>query len=448
MPKKNNVASVTPKPEPKTTSKPTTKVKPKVTSESEPKTKPERTPKNAPIITPVTTSEISTISIYSLPDWDADHSTSPHRYGNGGKSFGEFHTEGDAKDWLRRNGYEGHFAAAERIKGKFVKSWHIEIELWEDDAGNDFEMLDEDDLDDNQLSNPDVVRAKIENARLKAELKALSQNGGHSSIVELLQGYKLLNEMQGQGTPQKSLAEQLRELKEVNEIISPPRREPQHSTPQLSDDAVILNALAKNEGIAGKVKDLVRGIFSDKGDKEEITFADVAMEAVKNGELAKTVEAAVNGLGSLVLSMLPRQQHAAPPMVEQPMQAHSQMPQGSAPHAQADNLVSAAVERLIGHILPAMDINDDVIPANNALVSFCDLFPEHAPMINSWMRAQPEYLLALLAQATPQAEAIVSKPHAADWVKRLQTTFLTDEPEEGDDETAGTDASQTGGQHV
>ncbi|HMY75433.1 MAG TPA: hypothetical protein PLQ88_26675 [Blastocatellia bacterium] len=455
MAKRNTSTPTSPKQSPKTEPKAESRRTPKKAPDAEPngapKQRPAKPPKPAPIKAPVTTPETSRISIYSLPFWDSDHSTSPHCYGNNGKAIGEFHTEGDAKEWLRNNERFGHFAAVERINGRIGKSWHIEIEPLEVEPENDLEWLEDDDLEDAQLLNPDVVRAKIENAKLKAELKALSQNGGQSSIASLLEGIKMLDEMRGQANPQKSLVEQLREVKEIYEFANP-RREPSVPAPRQPEpfdpEVAVINMLAKNdESLMTRLsKGLVGKLLGDKAAEEpEPWYAELAKDIIKSGQAPLIARELMSGLGSLFTPFLPKpaMQPAQPPIAGQtPMSATLQTPtqtpalntpEPTAPQfgGQSQDEIAAmvAVRRLIGRILPAMQMNTDPIPIVTLLISHCDVLPEHEPLIQAWMEAPAESLLLLLNQNVPEAQQITSLPHALEWTQKLQAAYLTDEEE-------------------
>jgi len=430
----------TPKAEPKRASKRPPEAATGDTPKNRPKPRPQRTPKPAPINSPNTTPETITLSPYSLPHWELDRSSNPHRYGNGGKALGEFHTEADIKDWLRRNGHTGHFAIVERINGKIGKSWHIEIEPLEefdliDDSDSDLSLLDEDDLDDAQLLNPDVVRAKIENAKLKAELKAASRNGAQTSVSELLQSIKMLDELRGQGAQQKSFIEQFREIKEVNELIIPRREQPQPTAPQprLSDDAVILNALANNDAIAGKVKNLVKSIFTDKAEKEEISLADVAMEAVKNGELSKSIGALGTVAQNIFAMFVPggaQQQPMPPQQTPQPQPAQQSQPttMDAQPAQQSISAISpdAAYQETMSQVLTMLANNSPVEEAVKTINGFLFLYPQYADAIDMQLGQAPEMLLSTIS-AIPGCEPLAMLTHAKEWIENFQKAFFPDE---------------------
>lgn len=465
MQKKDTILPNAPKSAPKAKSKIAPMAAAEVAPDATPKQSARTRPQRSPIIAPVSTPETSTLSPYFLPHWEADHSTSPHRYGNGGKSLGEFHTEGDAKDWLARNGHYGHFALVERINGRIMKSWHIEIEPWEEEPEDDLGMLDEDDLDDAQLLNPDVVRAKIENAKLKAELKALSQNGGQGSFVEMLEAVKMLDEMRGQRQQPKTLAEQLREVKEINELINPRREQPQPQQPQqsqLSEEEVLLKTILSADG--GKLIDrigdgLLKKVMGEGGTSATDSWLDFAKDALASGQAAEIVKAAFGGIGSLFSSVMPIRPQPMQPTIQptaaqqqQPQQQQQQPEQPQQPpetQPQDSQVLQMAIERMVGRILPAMAINGDVILISNTLVSFCDVFPEQRPMIDGWMSAPAENLLAMLGQMVPGAAQVIAQPHALDWMQRLQTAYLNseDEPEtEGTENEKGAEDGTTTGQ--
>lgn len=446
MPRKN-ITEATPKGAPKSPPK----ERPRTGSKRVPITEPEQAPRHrpkkaakpAPAAAPIVSPEGYSISFYLLPGWEDNHSTSPHSYGNRGMALYQSHTEADGKAWLRDNEYYGHFAAVERINGKIGKSWHVEIEPMEEETSDDdLSLLDPDDvdLDDADLLNPAIFRAKIENAKLKAQLEA--RNGHSSSIGELLQGLRALDEMRGQGASQKSLAEQLRELREINEIITPRRESNPGPTPQPQVDPKVsaLKIIAENPSLAEIAKEVFG--FGSKGEGDGDRWAEVAIKAVENGEASKIVTALTGlvstGLGNLISAFTPRQQQTpahqapapqasaiqppqqqvAPANVEQPAQLPANDQQQSVQAAQTEQgpMQMAPVDALVYSLIAAMEKQAPIADAQNIINIAIVRNPELGDSVDEILNLTVDQILALLTAYHPP---VAQMAPARTWLQSL-----------------------------
>ena len=150
---------------------------------------------------------------YELIDYPNHRKCHPQYYGD---QVGEFLTPALAKRHLRDHKHYGAFAIVEKVNGKISRAWPCEIDPPDDDAGPDYN------------SNGDL---RVENAVLKGEMRAM-RNGaqGYDPVTKAVME-RVVPEM----LKPKSLADQLREVKEVNELLNP-RRESNPALRQQNGD--------------------------------------------------------------------------------------------------------------------------------------------------------------------------------------------------------------------
>lgn len=412
------------------------------------KARPQRTPTPAPIVAPVTMPETATLWIYSTPNFPIDRSTNPHSYGNGGKALGEFHTEADAKEWLKRNCHYGHFAVVERNKGKIGKSWHIEIEAPEDNAGNDADLPDDDDLTGDDLSmlhpddyddlsalDPRLVKRDIKIARLETQLEAQRNtpktNGLGGTVMDKVLEQILVERLKP-ADPIKEIEERTEVLRRMQAIFAPKATNPAPQ-PQRSEDEILLSAIARNPDVIEK---FTGGIFKKllgESGTEEIRFADVAMEAVKNGELSKSIGALVTVAQNIFAMFLPsgaQQQPMSPQQTPQPQPAQQSQPTAidAQPAQQNISAISpdAAYQETMSQVLTMLANNSPVEEAVKTINGFLFLYPQYADAIDMQLGQAPEMLLSAIS-AIPGCEPLAMLTHAKEWIENFQKAFFPDE---------------------
>jgi predicted RNA-binding protein Jag len=320
------------------------------------------------------------------------------------------------------------------------------------------EMLDEDDLDDADLRNPEVVRSKIEIARLKAELKASSQNGVRSSIGELLEGIKIIEELRGQSPPQKSFAEQLREAKEVNELINPKSEQSQPQSPQShrSEDEIFVSAIASKPEIVEKLASGVfRKFLGDGAAADSDPWAEIVRETIQSGQAAAIVQAAFAGLSGLLSPLMSRgetPQSAPPQSPQQPAQIDTpQTPQ--APDTAAalqqnanDDLADfyQTVSPYLEQVIADMRTNTNIERAISIIDGYCAMHQRHAEKLLGYLGTPADALFANIT-SIPGCEDLKSLPHGQTWLSQLQDELFSEESDKGSEtDQAGDD--QKGGQ--
>lgn len=422
------------------------KGKPKGTAKAKTILTPKHQRKKAPIINPVavpiTAPETATITIYSIVDWEAHHSISPHSYGNNGKQIGEFHTEADAKAWLRQAGHFGHFAAVERKNGKIGKSWHIEIEAPEtesdfiEDEDAEYGMLDEDELDDVGLLNPEIVRSKIEIAKLKAQLEARSKNGGQSSIEELLEGLKALDEMRGghksTGGP-VDLVDQIRAIKELEATLTP-KREPQPAQRSLSEELTELMRGDLLKQIRQVFSNPEKAIGADYDEESRTSNVWDFLKAAVQSPVAEALAPLINQLGQQ-LSIAQGINGSQQPGSQQPRTApatngtkpasQTDQQQTALPQTQATNH-EAAYGQMLTQILTILASNGPVEDAVKAIDGFLLVYPQYTEFINQQFGQGADVILNAIS-TIPGCESIPTLPTSKEWIERFQEIYFPED---------------------
>jgi len=375
-------------------------------------------------------------------------------------------TEADAKRWARDHAPCEVVAITEKVNGKIGKSREYELPESEDDAGDDdLSYLDPDDidLDDADLLNPVVVRAKIENAKLRAQLDAASRNG-HGGLGDLLEGVKFVEEIKRQAAPQKSLAEQIREAKEIAEIVTPRREVNPAPQPQRSDEEILVSTIMRNPDVADKISGSVfKKLLGGESFKEGPTWEEVAYKAIENGEASKIANALVNlvgtGLGNLFSAFAPKpaelaqqapQQPAStvqPPQVaQQPQQVLSEAPQQQASQPapeivqqsqatqseQAQQLMP--IDQLIYSLVQLMEKQAPIAEAVNTVNIACVRYSAFGlgDSVDELIELPVDQILAMLTAYHPP---VAQMSHAKTWLESLINALTAEGGDEFDEFT-------------
>jgi hypothetical protein len=391
---------------------------------------------------------------YNTPGAPGFKKCHPKFYGD---CLGEFITERDTRNFLKRNGLYGAFAIAERVNERFRQSWPIEIEEPKEiETGADDSQsikglgyLDETEIDDNEPLDPRIVKRDIRIARLESKLEAQSNGhtrNGYDPLTETI--YKdVLPEL----IRPKSLAEQLREHREIDSMIYPPRRESPAPAPapqpQRSEEEVLISAVARNPEIADKLTTgLFRKFLGGESLKEGPTWEDVAMKAVENGEASKLADALVNlvstGLGSLASAFAPKPAQAPnpaqAPQQPQATQAAQQAQANQGQPAQAPLTVSVdSNPQPVQATQPPLSPQDEFI---STLVSGCQQNtpieqvrnyvnlalirnPELEDSLDQLLNLPTDQLLALAVSIHPP---VAQTPHAKTWLESLVSALTAE----------------------
>jgi|GEM_PF-4390538 len=473
MPRSPKNAELSPKAPPKAKTMRTTEAATKRASKAEPENTQKRASKLrarpaakiisnlAPVRAPVpTVSEIPTIAVYSLPEWNSNHSISPHHYGNGGKQLAEFPSEQDAKHWLRINGQFGHYAFVERRNGRIGASWHVEIEPPEEEAGFDADLtgedlasLDEDDLDQLSAEGETVpirelhLRTKL--AKLEGELKSRTNGGSQSSIAEMVQALKSLDELRGAQQPQKSpiasLVEEIAALEKAKAILMPRAPNPAPAPAPESPEVKLLDALLSDDGFISKV---VRKYTGDNGSSggDESTLkiileqAPAACQAFGQFVVAPVVSAfqvvrQENEVARIRAQAGPQSQ----PQMGQPQpvltqqtspQAMPEQPQhGRQPIGQNADIPPG--QALLNYLIGALAQNSPVEQVAAQVRYFIIAQPELGESVDELLNTRPQDLLSMACAIHPPVSDV---PGALDWLKLLQEALMADDEDDPESE--------------
>jgi hypothetical protein len=353
----------------------------------------------------------------------------------------------DAKQWLRDHGHVGAVAIVERVNGKISKSWPYEIDPPDDGASDDdLALIDVDDvdLDDSDLLNPALVRAKIENAKLRAQLDA-SRNGYSPVMDRLLE--QVLAERLKQVDPVQEAVAKIRAVKEAEALFT--RREPNPApTPQPIDpEASVFQMLARDDGFVDKIAGGIIGkLMRDESSKDEPGWETVAMEAVKSGQAAAMVNSLMSGLQGIVAMILPQkaQQQTTPTHPDLRGQAAPAMqPAQTAPQAApadvqqpSQTATSTAATgdpytAMLTDVIMALMQNAPVDGAIKRVDGFLLLAPQYTEFINGRFGQEAGALLSAIS-TIPGCEQIAQLPHAKQWIEQFQAGFFEEE-EEGEE---------------
>jgi hypothetical protein len=468
MPRKN-ITEATPKVAPKSPPKVrpirAPKVEPNKAPNPAPKARPRRTPRPAPIITSDQT--LDPIRVYSLPRWEEpgpyQYSLSPHAYGNGGKMLGQWFTQADAEEGLRAGGFcedtpdKRHFAFVKLIDNKVGtgKQWHEKIIPLDEDAGDDdLSLLDPDDidLDDADLLNPAIVRAKIENAKLKAQLEARNGHGSSPMMERLFE--QLLSEKLNRPDPLEEIAEREEKIERIRSVFNP-RRESnpaQASQPQRSEEEIIASAVFKHPEVIETVIDSALKRFGGKEDGDsEPWYAEPIKDAVKTGQAAQMFNSAANVVQAFfgnVLSMFtpkpvqppahqapaPQASTVQPPQSQQtapaiePAQQPAQLPandqqqpaQAAQPQVEQGAMQMAPVDALVYSLIQLMEKQAPITDAQNVVNIAVVRNPELGESIDELLALSVDQVLAMLAAYHPP---VAQMTHAKTWLESLMNAL-------------------------
>jgi hypothetical protein len=370
-------------------------------------------------------------------------------------------TEADAKRWARDHAPCEVVAITEKVNGKIVQSREYELPESEEDAGaDDLSFLDPDDidLDDSDLLNPAMVRAKIENAKLRAQLDASRNGNGHSPIMERL-FEQLLSEKLQRVDPLDELVAREEKAERLRAIYAPPRREnPAPVQPQRSEDEVLASAILKQPEVIETLLDSALKRVGGRGDNDEPWFADIVRKAVDNGQAAQIVGAIANplgnGLGNLISSIsswlapksaqTPPQAPAPPvpqatqptaPVIEaaqEPAQLPANEQQTQATQTEQPQVKLTPADELIYGVISLLDRKAPVSEARNLINVATYRSPELEDSVDNLIDLPVDQILALLGAYHPPA---LQWTHARTWLESLVNALTAEGGDEFDEVT-------------
>lgn len=247
------------------------------------------------------------------------------------------------------------------------------------------------------------------------------------SLDQLLQTAKLLKELNGTPASQKSLVEQIKELREVERLIAPKPEPVKPQEPQEPDPTTaVLKMLTNNPETAKTIQTQLASLFTGENPihEKETSWVDIGVELVKNLTplLAPVLLSRLTGQGG----------NTSQPQQEQAQPDASQEPQQPPPHI-------INYQHLIARILYGIEngFTPEYIGEEIGKAMEADLQLEQ--MIGGILDTDVNLIHSQLAQLPfPNAKRIMDMPHAKQWLADLQSYFL-EEPE------SDTDASPNAG---
>ena len=367
--------------------------------------------------------------IHRLPNFGEDHRSDSRAVS---EFMGEISGGSDLIPELRARFGADFFRVTERgSDGKIIKSWVVqtddapEAEIETEENESQFEGNFSDDL-------PESFRLRLENERLKARLET-SRNGSSSSMLEMVQALKALDDLRGETQQQKSLIDQLKELRTAQELLAP---RPSNPAP-----AVIVQP---DEG-DDEVKALVRLLRADP----------LRLDALRERLLTPPDESDSGMWGKLFTQIAPALGDSLPLLAQgfyswatrrnEPQGAGTQQPAAPhsnfAPPAQPHNQQTPPVEvpAPIAALLDAIRTNANVQEVAQAIRAAMQQQPALVPMIDQWLRQEPHSVLIQLSQLGPEAAQVCALPHSAGWLGDLFDALEAMNDEADPQEQAGTE---------
>jgi hypothetical protein len=369
------------------------------------------------------------------------------------------HTEADGKASLRDSEMYGHFAAVERINGKIGKSWHVEIEPPDQDAGAHFTPLDPDEYDDETLSDPKVVRAEMKAHKLQAQLDALRDThtrNGYDPFTKTVLEQVLPQIIK----PPKSAFEEIREAKELMAELTPRREVNQAPAPQPAVDPKVeaLKLIAGDPELRDIAKDAALEIFGVKRNNDSSPWAEVANKFLDHPQFPQVAQSAVNaavnlvgnalsGFASLFAPKPPQMPAQAPqqtaPTVQPPQQAQTapqvaQAQTQALPEAAQQQPTQAAPEQgpplspqdaFLYGLIGACEQNMPIEQVRNFVNLSLIRNPELEDSLDQLLNLPTDQLLGLAVSIHPP---LAQAQHAKPWLESLIAALTSEGDEEGD----------------
>lgn len=210
--------------------------------------------------------------------------------------------------------------------------------------------------------------------------------------------------------PMASLLKQAKQFSELRKLLAP---ESEHTSRVAANsdapttEQALLTLMNADSGIVDTVASKLRGLLrGNNGSSEsERSWVDVLYVAIERDTLPKLIN-----------------QFTAQFRAPQDQATGNQL-SDSPPPTPPDVL---AQQRLLAVLTNALRFNSDVATVLPALDGFTKLFPEHREMIEQFMDAETNNLLAALPGFFPPAAEVVQLPHAAEWIGKLKALYFSE----------------------
>lgn len=241
--------------------------------------------------------------------------------------------------------------------------------------------------------------------------------------------------------PAPSLVDQIKQLREIEELIRPRIEPPQQPQPEQQIEAIVTKLLST--GV----------ISSSDGDETPawvrlvLPMAPAIGKAIEN--LAESVRLYVQmqaaaSAGAATRAIVQGQPAAPMPTPganpAQPAQAQF-APQQAAPSQPAGMTVEEMQGQILGRVMQALVGNEPVEPIADMIDNFMQQYPMYAQTFSDLLNMKPEEAVGLIAQGYPP---IAMAPHAADWIARLQRCFWDEDESTNDNGADGAETREEG----
>lgn len=247
------------------------------------------------------------------------------------------------------------------------------------------------------------------------------------SLDQLLQTAKLLKELNGSGAPQKSLIEQVKELRELERLVAPKVE----TKPVVEQDPTfaVLKMLTSNPETARTIQTNLGALFTGENPipEKETSIADMFGKLIDN-------------FGPLLMPMLANAMnntHATQQQAEQVspsvnVQSDGQFTQ-TAKITPIENTGQSTLPANYVHIINRILFGIDRSLRPDFIAEEIEILQEQdqtlVPIIDAMVNTSPEQLLQGLAAFSPQAAQVCQLPHALQFATEFLECFNEEEPE-------------------
>jgi len=225
--------------------------------------------------------------------------------------------------------------------------------------------------------------------------------------------------------PAPTLKEQLKEVVDLFQLAQKLNgngiANPATVAAPMDPEAAVFQLLAKDEHAVAKLSKGLLGKFFGDVKEERDPWAEVAMEAIRNGQAAELLKVGINslfqGFGGFFPNNNPQPQQQPQQQQQQPMVAPTESlpPQPLAP-----------TEELLSYVLQQCHLNAPREAVADQVIAFADQINETDPLqsVDWYIRAfalmPTDEALMFVNQSVPGSQRVTELPHAKAWTAELQ----------------------------
>lgn len=293
---------------------------------------------------------------------------------------------------------------------------------------------------------PQYIELLIKNAMQQAKTP-------ESGFEHFLQTAKILKEVNASTPTQKTLLEQLKELKEVESLLGVNKPEPRAAAVEPDPTTAVLKMLMNDPDQAAQMSSKLGALFTGENPlpEKETNMWDVVKDLgvpilqALAPVLLPMVTNAITAQAVSVAEPMPAMMNQTPPA--QPV-SHNPPPAqaipSTSPPAQPTAPTVNSYQRILGRILQAMEIGITPEFIANEIESALQQDETLAPLLDSVLGMPPDQLLQGLASLSPEAKRICELPTALTWLTELQDQFPNEDDADAAPEAISTTQHQAG----